>query len=75
MDIKEKVGARIKHFRQEPFISQENLANKADIERTYMNEVENGKRNISIEKLEKILNALGVTFKEFFDSTFFTNNK
>lgn len=68
MDIKLKVGQRIKELRHRLKLSQEALANKADVDRTYMTDVENGRRNISVEILEKIIAALEVTFSEFFDS-------
>jgi len=68
MSIKVKVGQRIRELRNQIGISQEALANKAEIDRTYVTDVENGRRNISIENLEKLVNALQVQFKEFFDS-------
>ena len=68
MSIKVKVGQRIKELRNQIGISQEALANKAEIDRTYVTDVENGRRNISIENSEKLVNALQVEFKEFFDS-------
>lgn len=68
MSIKVAVGQRIKELRNDLGISQEALANKADIDRTYVTDVENGRRNISIENLEKLVFALNVPFKDFFDS-------
>nr|WP_067063419.1 helix-turn-helix transcriptional regulator [Mucilaginibacter sp. L294] len=68
MSIKVKVGQRIKELRNEIGISQEALANKAEIDRTYVTDVENGRRNISIENLEKLVNALEIPFKDFFNS-------
>jgi transcriptional regulator with XRE-family HTH domain len=68
MDIKLKVGQRIKELRKNLNLSQESLANKAEVDRTYMTDVENGRRNISVEILEKIIAALEVSFAEFFDS-------
>ncbi|QHS55123.1 helix-turn-helix transcriptional regulator [Mucilaginibacter sp. 14171R-50] len=73
MSIKVKVGQRIRELRNEIGISQEALANKAEIDRTYVTDVENGRRNISIENLEKLINALGLPFKEFFNSPNFNN--
>ncbi len=64
--IKTEIGNRIRKIRNQQGISQEKLALKADIDRTYLASVEAGKRNISIVNLEKILNALGVTFCDFF---------
>ncbi len=71
MSIKVKVGQRIKELRKVIGISQEALANKAEIDRTYVTDVENGRRNISIENLEKLVTALEVQFKDFFDSPSF----
>ena len=68
MSIKVKVGQRIKELRNQIGISQEALANKAEIDRTYVTDVENGRRNISIENLEKLVNALELPFKDFFNS-------
>ena len=65
--ITEKVGARIKEIRAEQGISQEKLALKADIDRTYLAGVEQDKRNPSIKSLEKIIVALGITFHDFFE--------
>ena len=71
MSIKVKVGQRIKELRSELGISQEALANKADLDRTYITDVENGRRNISIENLEKLILALETTLADFFDSSIF----
>ena len=49
--IRKKVGERIKELRQAQNISQEKLALKADIDRTYLASVEQGKRNIAIINL------------------------
>jgi transcriptional regulator with XRE-family HTH domain len=68
MDIKQKVGQRIRELRKELNLSQEALAYKAEVDRTYMTDVENGRRNVSIEILEKIVAALKVSFSEFFNS-------
>ena len=65
--ILEKVGKRIKTFRNEKKLSQEKLALKADIDRTYLAGAEQGKRNISLKSLEKIVTALDCSFEEFFD--------
>lgn len=66
MDIRTKIGLRIKELRKAKGLSQEQLALKAEIDRTYMASVENGKRNIAIVNIEKIIVALDTTFKDFF---------
>ena len=68
MDIKLKVGQRIRVLRKELGLSQEALAYKSEVDRTYMTDVENGRRNVSIEILEKIIKALEVSFSDFFNS-------
>ena len=66
--IKQKVGARIRELRNDIGLSQEKLALAAGLDRTYIASVENGKRNISIVNLEKIIVALNSTFSMFFEN-------
>jgi transcriptional regulator with XRE-family HTH domain len=68
MDIKLKVGQRIRQLRTELEISQEALAYKAEVDRTYITDVENGRRNVSVEILERIIAALNVSISEFFNA-------
>lgn len=68
MDIKLKVGQRIRELRKQLDLSQEALALKSEVDRTYMTDVENGRRNVSIEILEKIIRALEASFTEFFNT-------
>lgn len=68
MDVKELVGKRVKELRKNLELSQEALAYKAEVDRTYVTDVENGRRNISIETLEKLIDALEVSISEFFNS-------
>lgn len=73
MDIKLKIGQRIKGLREKAGISQKDLAYAADLDRSYIASVENGQRNVSIVNIEKIAIALNVTVKEFFKSNNFEN--
>lgn len=66
MNVKAKIGLRIKTLREKAGISQLELSNLADLDRTYISSVENGKRNISIVNIEKIANALRISMYEFF---------
>ncbi len=76
MDIKQKIGARIKEIRTQLKLSQEAVANKAEIERTFMTHVENGRRNVSVETLYKIVsNGLDMSFQKFFESEIFNAKK
>ncbi|WP_289757414.1 helix-turn-helix domain-containing protein [Thomasclavelia cocleata] len=64
--IRKKLGQRIKEFRHKLGISQEKFALSINMDRTYYASVENGKRNISINNIEKIANGLGITLEELF---------
>ncbi len=65
--ILKKLGERIKKLRKEAGISQEKLAELAGLDRTYINGVENGRRNISIINMEKICTALEISLVDFFN--------
>jgi transcriptional regulator with XRE-family HTH domain len=67
MQVKTNIGLRIKELRSKAKYSQMELAERSELDRTYITSVENGKRNISIENIKKIATALNVTLKEFFN--------
>ena len=67
MDIKLSVGKRVKELRNKLGISQEEFADLAGLDRTYITSVECGKRNISIVNIEKLAKALKVSLAEFFN--------
>lgn len=71
MDTKTKIGLRIKELRKQNKLTQEGLAHKTGLDRTYINSVENGRRNISIETLEKIANGFDMRIHEFFNTQSF----
>ena len=68
MDIKQKVGNRIRELRKGFQLSQEALAYKAEVDRTYVTDVENGRRNVSLIILDRLIKALNVSIAEFFNS-------
>jgi transcriptional regulator with XRE-family HTH domain len=53
------VGRRIRDLRQAKGWSQEKLAEEADLDRTYIGRIERGEKNIGVENLVKIAEALG----------------
>lgn len=71
MDIKLKVGSRLREIRIKKKLSQEALSRVSGIDRTYISDVENGRRNISIETLEAILISLEISVKRFFCNSSF----
>ncbi len=71
MDIKDRVGQRLKALRKERGMTQEKLSFESDVDKTYISEVENGKRNISMVNLEKLILTIGYSLKEFFDDESF----
>ena len=75
MEIKTKLGLRIKAIREMASMSQKDLAYSSDLDRSYIASVESGQRNVSIVNIEKIATALGVTVKEFFNDGSFDEKK
>jgi len=63
----EKIGERIVELRKAKGLSQQQFAYEADMERTYLNHIEKGRKNISIATLEKVTKGLGVTIATFFN--------
>ncbi len=71
MSIVEKFSKRLQTLRKKANISQEELAFRSKLDRTYISSVENGRRNISIKNIEKIATALKISVKDFFDTSDF----
>ena len=64
MDINEVFGKKVLERRLSLKISQETLANLADIDRTYLPDIEKGKRNVSLRVADKIAKALSFSLKD-----------
>lgn len=60
-------GQTIRKIRQEKDFSQEAFADLCGLHRTYISDVELGKRNISLENIEKMAIALDITLPELFE--------
>lgn len=61
-----RYGQSVRKMRTEEGISQEELADRCGLHRTYISDVELGKRNISLENIERIATALRKSLVEFF---------
>ncbi|HEM6190550.1 TPA: helix-turn-helix transcriptional regulator [Streptococcus suis] len=64
--IQIEFAKRIKSLRNETGLSQEKFALKIGMDRTYYASVESGKRNISLQNIEKIANGFGISISELF---------
>lgn len=62
-------GDRIRALRQDRGWSQERLAERAGVHRTYLSSLERGERNVSLDNIYAIAEALGVPPAELFEST------
>lgn len=74
MSIQAAFGKRIRELRARSGVSQELLANRAGLDRSYISDVECGNRNISIVNIEKIAHALNVSIEYLFASERFSAN-
>lgn len=66
MKAVDQLGMRIKFLRKERKWSQEDLALEADVNKNYISDLENGRRNPSLEILEKIAIAFNISLSELF---------
>ena len=64
--IEKRFGDRIRQLRLTSKLSQEGLAEKSGMHRTYLGGIERGERNLSLRNIEAIAKALGVTLSELF---------
>jgi transcriptional regulator with XRE-family HTH domain len=66
-DVLVQLGKRIRVLREERGISQEKLADLADIHRNYISQIEGGKRNLSFYNVVKVARALRVSPSKLID--------
>lgn len=64
VNINKKLGNKIRELRKKKNLTQEELAYNAELDYSYINQIENGKRNPSIEAVERIAKALGAKVKD-----------
>ncbi len=65
-DIRERFGFAVKTRREELRLTQEDLAEKARLHRTYLSDVERGRRNTSLVIIEQLAAALSLSISELF---------
>lgn len=61
-----KLGNSIREIRLSKKMTQEDLAYLAHLDYSYINQIENGKRNPTVQILEQISKVLKVRVKDFF---------
>lgn len=61
-------GKRLRELRQAAGLSQEALGDLAGLSRGYISEIENGKRNVALENIQKLARALKINPARFFES-------
>jgi transcriptional regulator with XRE-family HTH domain len=65
-DVKRQFGETVRELRKAAGLSQEELADLAELDRSYVGCVERGERNLSIENVCKLAKAIGVSPADFF---------
>lgn len=65
--VLKKTGLRIKTLRMERHLTQERLSNDIGMAQSYLAEVENGKRNVSLVNIARIARGLDVQLSELFE--------
>jgi len=67
-DIASIVGERIRAYRKNAGLTQEKLAEKADIHHTYVGQLERGEKNATLETIEKVAGALNLPLEVLFEA-------
>lgn len=67
MTLQEQLGQAIVRLRKQRNLSQEDFANESGIDRRYMSDIENGKRNISLDVIERVAKCLGIRVSNLFE--------
>ena len=65
-DIRIRFGRRVRDLRRAQSLSQEALAERCGLDRTYISGIERGKRNVSLQNIEVLAKAFGVTLSALF---------
>ncbi|MDN6657393.1 MAG: helix-turn-helix transcriptional regulator [Staphylococcus simulans] len=67
-----KFGQNIKQIRKQRNLTQKQLADQIEISRSYLSDIENGRKNLSIKTVKKLADSLGLSVTDLFndDTTF-----
>jgi transcriptional regulator with XRE-family HTH domain len=64
--VQQQFGDKLKKLRKQKGLSQERLASKCGLHRTYISDIERGSRNVSLKNIERIAKALKININELF---------
>lgn len=64
--IRKEFGLRVRELRKERGYSQEAFADECGLHRTYVGAIERGERNVAIDNIAKIADALNIRVEELF---------
>lgn len=68
MEIEKRLAERVKRYRKDRGWSQEELADRAGLHRTFISQIERATKNTTIRSTEQVASALGVTFGQLLDN-------
>ena len=68
MDITKELGLRIRCYRKEKHLTQENLAEICGLHPTYIGQLERGEKNATIESIYRIARGLNIPFVKLFEN-------
>jgi len=63
---REKLGESLRYYRKRVGLSQEKLAEKAELSTVFISHIERGAENVSVDALARITKALGIQLRDLF---------
>lgn len=67
VSVTQRFGKRLRTLRVQRRLSQEELGDRCDLDRTYISGIERGIRNVSLRNIEGLADALGISMAELFN--------
>lgn len=67
-DVRARFGDRIRQLRDGKGLTQEDLADLCDLDRTYISGIERGQRNLALQNIEALALAFDLTLSELFEN-------
>ena len=64
--LRKTLGARVRQLRRDAGVSQEDFADNCGFARSYMSRIERGTANLSLDAIQRLAEAFGITVEELF---------